>query len=203
LSTPAGHRQFLDWAELPVAEPSGLLNLRYLYALQLAHSLARQLGKTADRRRWQAWRDRLSAAIGRAFQRQEQWYDTLRGASQSQHMAAFLILTQLVTGVQAEELLDEAVRRSLEDKDRPDSQKSSWILMSPYMHYYLFEALAQWERVDDIRAIIQARWSCWLDLGAQTTWENWEIEFADGSPCHGWSAHPLLYLAHAGNIPSR
>jgi len=57
LGTPPGQRPLLDWAELPVAEPSGLFNLRYLYALQLAGLLARQLGKNADRRRWKEWEE--------------------------------------------------------------------------------------------------------------------------------------------------
>ena len=42
--------------------------------------------------------------------------------------------------------------------------------------------------------IIHLRWGCWLQSGAETTWENWEVDFPDGSECHAWSAHPLLYL---------
>ena len=84
--------------------------------------------------------------------------------------------------------MDEAVACSLEKPGNP------LILASPYMHYYLFEALNTLNRQEDIEQIIQLRWGRWLQSGAETTWENWEVDFPDGSECHAWSAHPLLYL---------
>ena len=98
------------------------------------------------------------------------------------------VLTGLIEDAAADELMDQAVATSLEQTAKP------LVLASPYMHYYLFEALASLDRREDILAIIRFRWGRWLDQGAVTTWKNWEIDFSDGSACHGWSAHPLLYL---------
>jgi hypothetical protein len=203
----------LDWAELPVAEPNCLSNLRYLYALQRATDLANQLGNVGDARRWKRWGGQLSLAIGKMFLRHRQWYDTAAGTSRSQHVGSFLVLTNQVSRAEANDLMDEAVSCSLDteagqgegrrEEDRGGTQSAGLVLMSPYMHYYLFEALEQLGRGRDILTVISARWNRWLEQGAKTTWENWEIDFADGSQCHGWSAHPLLYLIRHGNLSSR
>jgi hypothetical protein len=94
----------------------------------------------------------------------------------------------LLEGDAANALFDQVVDSSME------KSTAILILASPYMHYYLFEALSKLNRKQDIHDIIEFRWGRWLDQGAVTTWENWEIDFPDGSACHGWSAHPLLYL---------
>ena len=62
------------------------------------------------------------------------------------------------------------------------------------MHHYIFQALDHLGQPGDIRAIIAARWGGWAKAGAPTTWENWNIDFPDGSACHGFSAHPLGWL---------
>jgi len=182
-------RHFLDWADLPANEPSCLYNLRYLYALQLAGSLASELGQSNDAQKWKGWADSLATAIRKVFFQHERWFDDSSGTSRSQHVAAFLTLTKLVTEEQSLQLLQEAVSRSI------DKQQCDLVLMSPYMHYYLFLALEQIERADDILHIVKYRWGAWLKQGARTTWENWKVDFPDGSQCHAWSAHPLLFVS--------
>jgi hypothetical protein len=187
LSQP-GRRYFLDWAELSPHEPSALYNLRFLYALQLATQLAGKLGKASDETSWGQQAEALSENLKSGFFRNGTWYDQLNNVDQSQHVASFGVLTGLIQDAIAGELMDQAVATSLEEADAP------FILASPYMHYYLFEALNKLDRREDISSIIRFRWGRWLDQGAITTWENWEIDFPDGSACHSWSAHPLLYL---------
>lgn len=183
-----GRRYFLDWAELSLDEPSALYNLRYLYALQIAARLAGRLGQQSDENSWGRQAKDLSNALQTCFCRDGVWYDQLNTEDRSQHVAAFAVLTGLLQGDKANELMDQAIATSLEQTAEP------LILASPYMHYYLFEALIRLDRREDILAIVRFHWGRWLDQGAVTTWENWEIDFPDGSACHGWSVHPLLYL---------
>ncbi|MEM8860683.1 MAG: hypothetical protein AAGD96_20365, partial [Chloroflexota bacterium] len=77
----------------------------------------------------------------------------------------------------------------------------------PFMHHYLFETLAMFGREQAILDIILARWGRWTEQGEVTTWENWNIDFPDGSACHAFSAHPRYHLAQlvkqgALSIPS-
>ncbi len=181
-------RQFLDWADLPASDPSCIYNLRYLYALQLASSLASQIDRSDDAQKWSQWAKSLAAAIRQTFWHRDKWFDDLQRTSRSQHAAAFLTLTKLVDGDESLRLLREAVARSLDERD------NALVLMSPYMHYYLFMALEQLGQADDILRIVKHRWTVWLEQDARTTWENWEVDFPDGSQCHAWSAHPLLFI---------
>ena len=189
IRSQAGRRFFLDWSELSVAEPNAFYNLRYLYALQVASTLAERLGYGSDKSVWSSRSEVLAKSLRETFYRNGVWYDQSDTEDRSQHVASFLVLTGLVKQEAAKALLDEAVATSLSQGTSP------MILSSPYIHYYLFEALARLGRYNDIHAIIRFRWGHWLDQGAVTTWENWEIDFPDGSACHSWSAHPLLYLS--------
>lgn len=196
LRSQPSRRQFLDWAELPESEPSCLYNLRYLYVLQLASVLASQIDRSDDAQTWREWATSLAAAIHHTFCQCGKWFDDMQGTSRSQHAAAFLTLTELVNEEESLRLLREAVARSLDERD------NALVLMSPYMHYYLFLALERLNQENDILDIIKYRWSTWLAQGARTTWENWEIDFPDGSSCHAWSAHPLLFIARHADCKS-
>lgn len=184
-----GRRLFLDWAELPREEPSALYNLRYLYALMIADRLSSMVRDTATSEQVKSWIGETSASLRSLFCRDGVWYDSVSGTSRSQHVAAFLVLTGLVTNEAAEAILDEAVARSLDKQSTRDL-----VLASPYMHYYLFEALVERYRERDIQEIVRYRWGKWLDADSPTTWENWKVDFPDGSVCHSWSTHPLLFL---------
>jgi len=183
-----GRRFFIDWAEISVDEPNAIYNFRYLLALQLATSLANRLDKKTDGQLWRMRTENLTTALRNCFCRDGVWYDQQESLDRSQHVATFLVLTGLLEGEAANALFDQVVDSSME------KSTAILILASPYMHYYLFEALSKLNRKQDIHDIIEFRWGRWLDQGAVTTWENWEIDFPDGSACHGWSAHPLLYL---------
>jgi len=97
-----------------------------------------------------------------------------------------------VEAAEAETLADRITARSLTLDDGPLPGQPA--LASPFMHHYLFLALQQLGRRDEIHAIIGARWGRWLREGRPTTPENWSIDFPDGSACHGFSAHPLGWL---------
>lgn len=189
-----GRRLFLDWSAQDRSEPNLTYNLRFLHALQLAA----ELGTILDAPEVPVWLDRaatLRAAIGSNFPRGGDWQESPGGAAASQLALAFLILTGLATGPEA--MADAITARSVDLKDEPEPGKL--ILASPFMHHYVFQALHKLGRKDDISHIIALRWGRWAKAGYPTTWENWSIDFPDGSACHGFSSHPLGWLMASGS----
>jgi hypothetical protein len=69
------------------------------------------------------------------------------------------------------------------------------VLASPFMHHYIFEALRRRGRSDEVVEIIRRRWGRWVEQGEPTAWENWNVDFPDGSQCHAFSAHPRYHLS--------
>lgn len=179
-----GRRLFLDWSQVSRAEPNLTYNARYLHALQIAARLTAS-PHTHDQAH------SLREAIRSRFH-EGTWRESPSGPPASQLAQALLILTDSVTGAEAEALADAITSRSLDLDDTAPPGKP--ILASPFMHHYIFQALDHLGRKDAIRAIIKARWGRWALAGEPTTWENWDISFPDGSACHGFSAHALGWL---------
>jgi hypothetical protein len=69
------------------------------------------------------------------------------------------------------------------------------VLASPFMHHYVFAALRQHKKFEAVIEIIRRRWGRWVEAAYPTTWENWNVDFPDGSQCHAFSAHPRYHLA--------
>lgn len=188
LCNPPGRRLFLDWSPMSRVEPNLTLNLRYLYALQLAAGMADRVGRTAD---WALQATRLANAL-QGHLAPDGWRESPGGEAASQLGLALLILTGMVMDARAEVLANRIVERSLNLDDGPLQGEPA--LASPFMHHYIFLSLQQLGRRADIRAVIAARWGRWVREGRPTTPENWSIDFPDGSACHGFSAHPLGWL---------
>ncbi|MEY4696204.1 MAG: hypothetical protein RIT14_632 [Pseudomonadota bacterium] len=182
-----GRRLFLDWSTMDRAEPNLTYNLRYLRALQIAQALAADTA-TAAPDRWKSRAEALGAAIRATHATSKGWQESPQGTPASQLACAFLILTGLAEN--PHDLADAITARSLDLDDGPKEPA----LASPFMHHTLFQALYRLNRTQDIRAIIKARWGRWVEEGRATTPENWNIDFPDGSACHGFSAHPLRWL---------
>ncbi len=195
-----GRRLFLDWSPMNRTEPNLTYNLRYLHALQLAAGL----GSAQNASKVKVWRDRsarLRAAILSAHRGSNGWQESPGGAAASQLALAFLILTGLAQGGDALALADAITARST---DPEDGQVAGLpVLASPFMHTYVFQALKSLGRDDDITRIIALRWGRWAMAGQPTAWENWAIDFPDGSACHGFSAHPLGWLLGSGDLVTR
>ena len=164
-----GRRLFLDWSPMSRAEPNLTYNLRYLYALQIAHRLTGRWGPEAAA---------LQAEIRRLG---PEWRESPGGAPACQLALAFLSLTD--THHDPEAIIAASLGPSL-------GQGAT--RASPFMHSYVFAALHRAGRNEAIRQIIARLWGPWGDLA--TTQENWDITFPDGSACHGFSAHPLYWL---------
>jgi hypothetical protein len=188
-----GRRLFLDWAPVSRREPSAIYNLHYLLALQTAIRLAQHLARHTDERRWQARARVLRQAIRSAFCHDGRCWDDLSRSTCSQLAAAFAVLTGTALPGEEPGLLDQIIARSLDldDTHRPGDM----VLASPFMHHYLFEALRSRNRADAVITIIRVRWGRWAAAGYPTAWENWSVDFPDGSQCHAFSAHPRFHLS--------
>lgn len=192
LSQP-GRRLFLDWAPLSRNEPNAVYNLHYLLALRAAASMvtARRAAGEADC--WNARASALRDAGRSAFWHAGTWYDDAQRTTFSQLAAALALLAGAAEPDEQAGLLDAIAARSLDPNDEPAPGKM--VLASPFMHHYIFEALRQGGRSDEVVEIIRRRWGRWVEAGYPTTWENWNVDFPDGSQCHAFSAHPRFHLA--------
>ncbi len=179
-----GRRLFLDWSQVSRTEPSLTYNARYLHALQIAARLT-------SNPHGHAQAATLREAIRSRFH-DGQWHESPDGPVASQLALAFLILTDTVTGAEAEDAAARIIARALDLDDTAPPGKLT--LASPFMHHYIFQALDHLGHHPAITAIIRARWGRWAEAGEPTTWENWNIDFPDGSACHGFSSHPLGWL---------
>ena len=186
-----GRRLFLDWSPMSRAEPNLTYNLRYVHALNLAATLAKRIA-VPEADAWVAEAAALAARLRETHLSSQGWRESPGGDPACQLALALLILTGCVSDDAAAPLADAIIARSLDLDDTASPGKLT--LASPFMHHYLFQALDRLGRPADIRAIIAARWGRWAKAGEATTWENWSIDFADGSACHGFSAHPLGWL---------
>jgi hypothetical protein len=209
LISQPGRRLFLDWAPLSRAEPSAVYNLHYLLALRTTIELAEEIDPRMhtnareahpDRRssandvtHWQLRAEALCDAARMAFWRDGDWYDDCAGTTFSQLAAALALLAGAVQFDEGPALLDAISARSLDPSDEP--AQGRMVLASPFMHHYVFEALRRGGRHDVVVEIIRRRWGRWADVGYPTTWENWNVDFPDGSQCHAFSAHPRYHLA--------
>lgn len=193
LLSQAGRRLFLDWSPQSRKEPSAVYNLHYLFALRAAVELARAGGDSAHAAMWDARANALQPRLRATFLYDARWYDDVERTSFSQLAAALAILTNAAQADEISALLDAIIARSLDDNDAPASEQM--VLASPFMHHYLFEALRAHHRDDAVIEIIKRRWGRWANAGCPTTWENWNVDFPDGSQCHAFSAHPRYHLA--------
>ena len=130
-----------------------------------------------------------------AFHSDECWWDDSQRSTRSQLAAALALLTGAAQAEEGNGLAAALVARSLNlDDSQRDGQT---VLASPFMHHYIFEALHQAGQDDAVVEIIRRRWGRWAAGGFPTTWENWNVDFPDGSQCHAFSAHARYHLARA------
>jgi hypothetical protein len=193
LKSQPGRRLFLDWSGVDRREPNLTYNCRYLYALQLAATLADDAGAKSHADLWRSQASAMASALSQTFRNKMGWFENKFGTPASQLGVSLLILTEVVCGDEAQVLADAIVARSLDLDD--DATVGKLILASPFMHLYVFLALQKLSRNEAILDIIHARWGCWAEANEATTWENWNTDFPDGSRCHGFSAHPLGWVA--------
>ena len=191
-----GRRLFLDWApRVPRQEPNAIYRgLRYLLALQTAARLAQPSQRPEDAAAWQIEAATLQTILRHAFWADGHWWDDLS----AHHLFA------VGCGLCPPDP-DRRARRSGRAAGRRNAARSldlddsytpgKLVLASPFMHHYLFEALREGGWDVAVIEIIRRRWGRWVKAGYPTTWENWNVDFPDGSQCHTFSAHPRVHLS--------
>ncbi|MEM7113079.1 MAG: alpha-L-rhamnosidase N-terminal domain-containing protein [Chloroflexota bacterium] len=192
--TENGRRHYIDWSPTSQNDPHAVYNLHIVLALQKAADLAAQIAPEQA----QVWCDKaatLRAQCRRAFYQDDKWYDDLERTTFSQLAAAMALLVGAVEPDEKEDLLNMIIGRSLDPSDEPKAGEI--VLASPFMHHYLFEALRENGRYQAIIDIVRLRWGRWVQQRYPTTWENWNVDFPDGSQCHAFSAHPRYHLQKA------
>ncbi len=223
LISQPGRRLFLDWAPLSRAEPSAVYNLHYLLALRTAIALAEECelrfhddrpidklragGPTTEARSpsesgsvdlWRARAESLRVAARAAFWHAGAWHDDRERTTFSQLAAALAILAGAAEPGEQRALLGALAARALDPGGEPAPGRR--VLASPFMHHYLFEALRRGDQAAAVVEIIRRRWGRWADAGYPTAWENWNVDFPDGSQCHAFSAHPRYHLSEIARV---
>ena len=188
-----GRRLFLDWSPLSRKEPNAVYNFRYLQALHAAIDLTANIDEPGYGQIYTERAEQLQSALKKHFWHDNHWFDDLERTTFSQQAAAIALLTNTAVPGSEEALLNAIISRSLDLND--EHTLGEMVLASPFMHHYIFEALRKYGRYQETIEIIKKRWGRWVKAGYPTTWENWDVDFPDGSQCHSFSAHPRYHLA--------
>ncbi len=189
---PPGRRFYIDWSATAQSDPHLVFNLHVVLALQVAAELANKFEPKMTAV-WQAAAIQLQKRCREKFEGNGRFYDDQAHTTHSQLGAAMALLAGAATPAEADRLLEQIIARSLNERD--DHKDGEMVLASPFMHHYLFEVLGRYGRSQAILDIIKLRWGRWVRQDYPTTWENWNVDFPDGSQCHAFSAHPRYHLA--------
>ena len=189
---------FLDWC--PALFKQGtptLLNLIWLWGLSKIRIVAEAAGDTVRATRFAEWFDEGSRAVIRHLYNPETrlLYDGLDWDGKpvdthAPHSAAISILLNL---------LPEAHETWLNQLLLPlvESSRGGKLQPSAYFMFYIFEALKQKGRRQEVIDCIRRWWGEFVRAGCSTTPEGSLEQATPGgwSFCHAWSAHPLVHFS--------
>ena len=188
LMEKAGFWDFCDWVpewdkdrgtpSAVAAGPSTVHNLTYALALQTAARLVKAAGRAALAAEYTERADAVCCAVKRLCWNTEK--GLLRegpGFEQySQHAQALAVLTGLIQGPAAAELMDRAL-----------SAEGILACTFPW-HFYLFRALEKAGRYERCASI----WAPYREILARHLTTMLETPGDSRSDCHAWSAVPLF-----------
>ena len=186
LVSKPGKRLFLDWSLVSRNEPNAVYNFHYLYFLQKSQNIFDHLNLEYD---LSESINTLKLNITKKFFYNNIWYDDYERTTFSQQSASFSILTDTNKSNNINAILSDIKKCSLNE-----TINNKMVLASPFVHFYVFLALEKHNMYDDIIKIIKHKWGYWVKNNYPTTWENWNVDFPDGSQCHSFSAHPLYFI---------
>ena len=189
---PQGYWDYFDWTErwsrdgacTPTAARAGesaLQNLFFVYALQSFCRLLRRFHRADLAEHWLAECGKLLRLT------EERCWDGAKGLFRegaaveeySQHTQIFAVLTGLVSGEKAGEIMEKVLT------------DDSLVPCSFMQRFYLFRALEKAGMYGRTEALWQS-WQEFIDLGCTTFPET---PYSPRSDCHGWSALPLWEFA--------
>jgi hypothetical protein len=189
----------LDWAPLDSPPGSWIANENAFAArsLDAAARLSRLLGDEGQATAREAAAAGLRAATDAAFWSEEAgaYIDSIHGdgtrsAVLSQQTQIALWLCDCVPAPRAERIFPALL-------EAPEG----WVpVMSPWMMWFLFEALERKGEGARLPALMTRHWEVMRKAGATTTWEVFSNHFGGRwnptrSWCHAWSAAPTWFLS--------
>lgn len=186
-------KNFIDWSAKGGSVPhkdcneefhqSVLLTLYYVYTLDCAVNLYRNIDENAKALKWELLSSKIKQAV------REKYMDKNSGLFReypdkkefTQHTNILAILCNIVPFEKQVELLDKILTY-----DRFDEKVSS------YFSYFLFKAMDKTRRADLILSNLNF-WDLFIAKGLHTCGES-GFASMDRSDCHAWSAHPAYYF---------
>lgn len=191
INVPEGYDVFIDWCE--GLEKVTSLNGVYLYVLNM---LADVLKKTEneDALIYNKRYEELKHSVENVLYDKEKnaFVNKTDNYQYSVHSAVWMVLGEVVSGREAEEILFNVLNSS--DSIKP---------FTPYMHHYVCEAMIKLNLMEEVTDYIKSYWGGMVKLGADTFYEAYvpnDLEFSPygdrkiNSMCHAWSCTPSYFI---------
>lgn len=190
LAEKLGYWDQIDWVDkwdhIAGRTPAGLVgpatthNLMYAYALSAGATVNRATGREAVALEYEARAAAILDIVGKTcWSDKERMFMEGPGYEEySQHAQVYAVLTGLVAGEKAKDLL----RRALARKDIPQCSFTN--------QFFVFRALEKCGAYE----LTEGQWDLWkklLDLGLTTVPEVPDGVYSPRSDCHAWGALPL------------
>jgi len=187
----------LDWAPMDTPRDGVVThqNALLVESWRRTARLARVLGEDGDAAMYLRWAAELKEAINRHLWNEQKraYVDCLRpDGSQSptisQQTNVMVYLTDCATPERR-----RIIARYVEEPPKGFVQAGS-----PFMMFFIFEALASMGRFEKILQLSRSKWGFMLEKGSTTCWETFprpgHLHWTR-SWCHAWSAAPTYFLS--------
>jgi len=188
---------FIDWANVGKEGVCAPLNAIYYIALKCASELLQACGEKSSSEKYLQQAKALEESYRKTFwnSKQKLYVDNVVNDRQN---LSFSLHTQAITLV-----------AGLHDGDgckllQQGMQHKGIILTEPYFSFYLLEALAQNNMVQEGLDFVMDKWGAMIKGDATSFWEEWQVTgtFRQGSwqprprsHCHAWSAAPTAWIS--------
>jgi hypothetical protein len=168
----AGSWDWLDWGNF--ADVEAIENAWYYYALSCLDDMAGVLGKDSNDIRERM--SRISAGYESLWTKNG--YKSGGTVAPDDRANALAVISGLA-GSDKYDVISSVLK----------STKNS----SPYMEYYVLEALCRMDRYDIAKSRMLQRYGSMIEENYSTLWEGWVK--ADGTSNHAWSGGPLVIMS--------
>lgn len=183
---------FIDWTNVDVEGCSAALNAFYYGALRACANIAEIVGDEEGKKRYEELAGKVKESFNKTFWLEDKgvYCDAVKDGKKSPIIGQPTNACAIHFG-----LADEKAERILEIiLNDPNVVKVG----SPYMSFYLLNALRQTGKHDEALEYIRYWWGVMLEEGDTATREVWQIgrimTGEGASRAHGWSAAPAFDL---------
>lgn len=164
-----------DWGDN--ADINVMDNAWYYMALKSALNMANILKENADLSFITDRMAQIESSFNQNFWNGEYYYDHTDNNKPDDRANALAVLAGLADKEKFSDIMK--ILRTVENS-------------SPYMEYYVLEAMCQMGYTDDAIARIKRRYKPMVDENYSTLWEYWNTE---GTKNHAWSGGPLIIVS--------